>query len=425
MSRYDDDLAPLHRLGQQLAALRRHQQFVRDALARHGFDPNQPRVPAGHREGGRWTKTPGAAGTASAGALRREVEVDRSGEESWGSIVSGYRDDGTLSEQRVFNRDGSRIVSEFEAPGGAGGWDERHTVALPDGRKAVFENTGDVQRIYDENGRLVSAAVWTNAGPEPLPPVQLAYLPEGFREPRPLLVPPPPGAPLPSPAPGPAPASPGLFALAAEAADQLFTWLSRSNRRDRTAVLGFTAREYVSQGTEKAPRALWVGYLTEEEVKKSCPEFGKAQEWTNDAAGEVHRTEYETASAYGTAVHLALARKIKEKREISKTSMLSEFSLLKTLDETGKPPTLPTYGEKGSVRLDLLDPDQPLIFGKVGERSRPIIVNAGQVRIVCNYDIKTEQSRLVPGRSFEIARSVLANFPTAERIIVVEIKPRN
>jgi len=102
--------------------------------------------------------------------------------------------------------------------------------------------------------------------------------------------------------------------------------------------------------------------------------------------------------------------------------MLPEISLLKTLDETGE---LPAYGEKGSVRLDLLDPDRDLIFTENKETDRWKIANASEVRTVCNYDIKTEKSRLLPGRSFEIARSVLVNFPRAERIIVVEIKPRN
>src|SRR5262249_4313871 len=156
----------------------------------------------------------------------------------------------------------------------------------------------------------------------------------------------------------------------------------------------FTALEYVSPGTEKAPGPLWVGYLTEDDVKNACREYGKAQEWTNVAAGRVRRSDYETASAYGTAVHLELKREIERQRLAPSrkdslvkkpgTSMLSEISLLKTLDETGE---LPAYGEKGSVRLDLLDPDRDLIFKKNEETGREKIANASEVRTVCNYDI--------------------------------------
>ena len=128
----------------------------------HGYDPNQPRVPSGHSDGGQWTKTPGGGTPAIA---RREAVVDHSKQESWGSYVDGYRADGSLAEQRVFNRDRSRIVSEFKPPGGTEDWDERHTVVLPDGTKFTFENSGNVQRIYDGEGHLVSATEWTEDGP--------------------------------------------------------------------------------------------------------------------------------------------------------------------------------------------------------------------------------------------------------------------
>ncbi|MCC6780988.1 MAG: hypothetical protein IT537_30825, partial [Hyphomicrobiales bacterium] len=104
----------------------------------------------------------------------RRVTVDRTGQESWSSFADTYRADGSLAEQRVFNRDGSRIVSEFNQPGGSGEWDERHTVINKDGGSFTFEVADDVQRIYDRNHNIVSASVWTDAGPEPMPADQLA-----------------------------------------------------------------------------------------------------------------------------------------------------------------------------------------------------------------------------------------------------------
>ena len=76
----------------------------------------------------------------------------------------------------MFNRDGSRIVSEFKPPDGPEDWDERHTVVLPDGSKFTFENSGNVQRIFDGEGHLVSATEWTEDGPRPLPTGQLAFV---------------------------------------------------------------------------------------------------------------------------------------------------------------------------------------------------------------------------------------------------------
>ena len=109
------------------------------ADGRDGFDPNQPRVPAGHSDGGRWTST-GASGLASS---RREVELDDTGEEAWESVTRTYRPDGSLAEQEVVNRDGSRIHSQFSLDPRMAGWDERHTVVLPDGQQITFENNGD------------------------------------------------------------------------------------------------------------------------------------------------------------------------------------------------------------------------------------------------------------------------------------------
>ena len=40
----------------------------------HGYDPDQPRVPAGEPRGGQWTSKPGGAGSS-----RHPVTVDRTG----------------------------------------------------------------------------------------------------------------------------------------------------------------------------------------------------------------------------------------------------------------------------------------------------------------------------------------------------------
>ena len=127
----------------------------------------------------------------------------------------------------MFNRDGSRIVSEFNSPEGPGDWDERHTVVLPDGTKFTFENSDKVQRIFDGEGRLVSATEWTEDGLRPLPTGQLAFVGPAIGA----------GANL----------AYRLGPVAAQALNAaaltFFTWLSSRKDPNRTAVFAFNAKE--------------------------------------------------------------------------------------------------------------------------------------------------------------------------------------
>jgi hypothetical protein len=180
------------------------------------YDPNQPRVPAGNPDGGQWTSDESAAGT-SAGSLRKVVQ-DTTAKQPWKAVVNDFRPDGTLSRQTVVNRDGSAIRSDFAASDAVTGWDERHTVFMPDGSRTVFENSGLAQTILDGDGNVVSNSVWTVDGPEPAATV----LPAFFETPT-----------VPYPA---------LRALGAAAA--LYTWMSSRNSADQTAVLAFRADAY-------------------------------------------------------------------------------------------------------------------------------------------------------------------------------------
>jgi hypothetical protein len=206
---------------------------------RRGYDPNQRRVPAGHPDGGQWTDT-GANGPDSA---RRDVELDESGEEAWEPVTTTYRPDGTLAEQEVIKRDGSRIHSQFSRAPRISGWDERHTVILPDRQQITFENSGDVQTIYGADSRPISAAVWTDSGPEALPIVQPAFY-QG------------------APAVGAGVAGPpgAALGLMAGAGLTLLTWLATRGGRDGTAVLSFPANMFLPEVDERGIiRAAWVG----------------------------------------------------------------------------------------------------------------------------------------------------------------------
>jgi hypothetical protein len=348
-------------------------QQPHDVHPHHGYDPNQPRVPAGHHEGGQWTSKPGS-GTPS--AARRDVTVDHSGKETWGSFANAYRPDGSLAEQRVFNRDGSRIVSEFNELGGVGDWDERHTVVTSDGRKVTFETAGDIQRIYDADGRLITASVWTDEGPEGLPIVQPAFLP--------AIAP--------------------AVVTSIELALILFTWLSSRNGPDDAAVLAYPVSEYRRDPADK-PERVWVGRLTGDKLKEACPKYDDVQGETDKAARATNRAEYRNAAEYGTAVHTELRDLI---REYNNPNLRPEVSLLKTLQETGERPWRPDdqedrFGKKGSIRVDVLENTD--------------------TGTVCVYDIKTGKSGLYPFRIAEIARTVYLRYPKARRIMVIEMRP--
>jgi hypothetical protein len=271
------------------------------------------------------------------------------------------------------NRDGSRIVSEFNEPGGDDNWDERHTVVTSDGRKVTFETAGDIQRIYDADSRLISASVWTDEGPEDVPVVQPAFLP--------AIAP--------------------AVATSIELALILFTWLSSRNGPDEAAVLAYPVSEYRRAPADK-PGRVWVGRLTGDRLKEACPAYDDVQGETNQAARATNRAEYRNAAEYGTAVHMELRDRI---REYNEPTLRPEVSLLKTLHETGELPKEDgtKYGRKGSIRVDVLENTD--------------------TGTVCVYDIKTGKSGLYPFRIAEIARTGYLYYPDAKRIMVIEMRP--
>jgi hypothetical protein len=369
---------------------------LHDPHRRSGYDPSQPRVPAGQSTGGQWTDTDGP----NIGAERRKVVRDTTGEEAWSFFHNEYRRDGSLAEQVIFNRDRSRIISEYNADGAPGDWDERHTVIGPDGSKFVFETSGDTQTIYDGEGRVISASVWTKNGPEPVPKLQLA------------------GAVAAAPAIGGAIAGEvGLteFGLAAAAA-ALFSWLSSRNGPDGTAVLAFRGVRYRKEKTDQGIKAEWVGRLTREQVKDVCGKLEDVQDRTDAAVEQVRKEgEYDGPADFGTKVHKKIADGINSDPK-HKPNYIAEVSLLKSKEAEeqrlqeekdrgrAKSKEEPHYGQRGTIRIDALE-------------------NRPQLSTVCLYDPKTGKRRLSFRRMQEIAETVQRNFPETEHIIVTEVRP--
>ena len=360
----------------------------------HGYDPNQPRVPSGHSDGGQWTKT----GSSTPTIARREAVVDHSKQESWGSYVDGYRADGSLAEQRVFNRDRSRIVSEFKAPNDPGDWDERHTVALPDGQKFTFENSDNVQRIYDGEGHLVSATEWTEDGPRPLPIGQLAFAGD-----LPLVVP-----------------LGEVAALALNAAAlTFFTWLSSRKDPNRTAVFAFNAKKYEkpeTDGNEKRP-VVFVGSLTRDEVRKVCDKLTDVQELTDAAVANVKRVgDYNCPADFGTKVHKEIADAIRKEND---PDFKAEKSVIKTVLETGRQTS---SANSGNAQED--DPEMEADYGELGSIRIDAYENVPKKSAVCVYDPKTGWRGLSFPRMNELAASAHRLFGYKPNyIFVIEVRP--
>jgi len=376
------DRVLIKRVHAETAALRLRTAFER-LRTKAGFDPNQPRVPAGNPDGGQWTDTGGngpgrlGGGDGTAGGERAaradsapaRVVRDKTGENSWSSYTENRRPDGTLASRTITNRDGSRIVSEPLAPRR-----ERNTVTLKDGSRFTFENDQDIQRVFDGKGRLVSEAVWTPDGPQPLPIVMPAFA-------------------------GPA------IVVATEKLIQvgavLFAWSMSSKGPGEEAVFAFNATEYQYSGTERERKIVpeWIGKRSREEVEEVCERLQSVQDMADEASQKVPRNANPIAAIRGTKIHLLVKDEVVKE---GNPNFKAEISLLKAKEDAGA--RVVTYGLKDTVRID--------VFKK---RSNDL---------VCVYDLKTGASGLTVGRTLEIVSNVFSAYPSTQRILIVEVRPK-
>lgn len=373
------------RLKRNIAFCRLQLAAIRHGVALRKYDPHQPRVPAGSPDGGQWTS--GASGGGWSGSVglptptgeptflagEPTFTTDTTGMEPWRSVATAYDDDGAISQEAVSMRDGSYIRSSFADADETTPWDERHTVALPNGPTLMFETAGNIQTVKDANGQTLAASSWTSAGATPEAFVQPAF------------------APSPDP----------RVAAVVIAATTLYTWMSSRNTADEKAVFAFNASTFVP-GAENGQAAIWVGKLSREEVDAACPRFGDVQSITDQSAIAVDRGAYETAAAYGTAVHMRIRDEINgppttPARPPRDLNFRAELSVIKSRDAA-------YYGEKGSKRIDVFE-------------------NPGR-GTVCVYDVKTGLSGLSPARMLELAENVQFYYPGTQRIIVIETRPR-
>lgn len=171
-----------------------------------GFDPDQPRVPAGNPSGGQWTRVGVGTGRrveattsarrkptgstapeaprkpVSAGKAPNGIEVveatfratsrgrairDTSGREAWERYSDVRRADGSVAGRAVDMRDGSRILEAAPANGEVVA--ASHIVKPKDGAPLLFRVEDGVQTVRDASGNPLLRSEWTNNGPVRLP----------------------------------------------------------------------------------------------------------------------------------------------------------------------------------------------------------------------------------------------------------------
>ncbi|MER2265021.1 hypothetical protein [Methylobacterium oxalidis] len=350
----------LGRIRQLLAGLLVETRLIRlsRSLARK-YSPDQPRGPAGQPDGGRWVAEGGGAG-------EQTDILAIPGPGRWTSLASEDEATGTgLSRERTLLEDGSEVLT-IRIHAGPRAGDEEHTVTGPDGGSRVFETSGDTQTIRDGiTGEILSRSIFTATGAEPVATVQPAFLP----------------------------ALPAAFTTTVELAGLLFAVLS-ARREGFGPVLGLSAQEFRPAVNDGAAPAVWVGSIGIDELNRACPRAEEIQTETDRAAQRLRRSGLRlTPQEFGNLLHYDLADFFNAKKDPNLRAEVSGGRVGKV-----------TYGEKGSVRLDLY------------ERTVP--------GTTCVYDYKTGQKGLSPSRALLLATAAKRLFPDTQRVIIIQVRPR-
>ncbi len=251
---------------------------------------------------------------------------------------------------------------------------------VADGRKVAFQNSGDVQEIYDGDGRLISATVWTKDGPRSLPVGELAFLGPAVGA----------GAGL------AARLGPAVARAVTTAGLALFAWLSGRKDPNRTAVFAFKAAKYEKSGPDGQGELSWVGYLKRDELDDVCKKLPFVQRFTDEAVDEVRKDkQYNGPASFGSRVHKVIADKVKD---VGDPDFRPEVSVMKSKAAA-------KYGEEGSVRIDAYE-------------------NHRKISTVCVYDPKTGKRGLSFPRMTDLAKGALVLFQYVPRhFIVIEVRP--
>lgn len=302
MTNTNDEETALRKLKARHADLDLDIKLLRLGL-KAGFNPSQPRVPAGDPDGGQWTDSGG--GTGRSRPNRNPAGPGASPGMKPGRAAGA----GSANNPKI---DVARIATRPGPSNRPGSPDIRHTVSLPGGRRFVFQTEGTSQTVFDGAGNPISKTLWTPQGPMSQPVVRLASGDD----------------------------TQGVF----DAARRLYNRLSGTNTLDQRACLAFTAKEFRPDGSLLTPLS-FVGMLSRAETEKVCTKLALVQRLSDEAMQEAKLMgPYSSATVFGTVVHTRLRRKI---LLLEDPNLKTEVSLLKRVEESPL--------DLSAVRVDVLE----------------------------------------------------------------------
>lgn len=188
-----------------------------------------------------------------------------------------------------------------------------------------------------------------------------------------------------------------------------FNRLSRQNNPRQQPIILFRPKDWGSVDESKPIETRLksgVQLVTEDEIKRYCPEFDQVQQLA-DKAAEItgSRLKYSSAATWGTAMHVNMKMLVEE--DPNDKHLYAEESFVKYREEVGDNPTRylggARYGEKHSIRID----------------TRGKVIND----TVCVYDLKTGNKGITIPRAIEIYESVRRNIQPTPEVRIVEVNP--
>lgn len=329
--------------------------------------------------------------------LRHDYQADTFGTQHWTSIETLTRPDGSLAQSLVVLRDGTTIQSRFQATS------VLRTVTLANGQTIRVDTEAGLQSVYLGRDRLPQfQARWTATGPKVVRARQhLAFLLDRDRFDGTLVTRRPERNPTGGGGGGGGDFGLSAIALALTAIHAVLQGAPASQGVGEDDKPTITYRTWTaSRETEPSsePRPIYVGALSEEQLRQSCRRVGDIQQWIDEAATILAPEKPNLkAQAYGIALHLLLHQKIQALKRAYPglyDDLDSEISFLQN--------GMPAYrGEKDSVRHDVYEKIPP-----------------DKAETVCIYDAKTGDARFRWEQLRRTVTSAAKQNPGATIIVV-------
>lgn len=333
--------------------------------------------------------------------LRHSHVVNTDPTQLWASIETLTRPDGGLAHSLVALNDGTVIEGQFQATS------ILRTVTLADGTQIRVDTESGLQSIYiaGDSAPLFQSR-WTPHGPKVVRARRhVAFLLERDPFDDPLR----PDLPMLGGGSGGVGGGGGSGSIDLGAIAFALTSIFRiQHAAPASQGLGESDEPVLvvkswTVDPEGRPVPILVDSLTEEQQRQACRFLPDVQDWTDDAAALLaDKKPILPARTWGSLVHGEIKRRI----DALKASLPFIYrNLFAEVSFSSDPSHRVHYGMKGSTRLDVVE-----------DRSE-------DMKVVCNYDIKTGREGLTLARLKEIADRLSKRYPGVT-IYIFEVRPQ-